>query len=389
MTRRPPPPARGRGRRWGRWPAGSSAAGHAHRQRTRRPAPPAGRAHRLWYLRVMPGIGSDDDGAARRVAGILPPGASGAADGKNRRPPPPRQAPASAHPTIGHPAPPSHPVSPFPAHGWSATPSPCPARGVPAVRRHEIAVVPKRRPAGVRSHVDRAHQGARRPGPGYRRRSASSRPSRRRASIRVVVVVGPVESQTASYIADGKALASPARSYGAAVTEIYSPNATWAKVRAAAKGADLLIYLGHGNGWPSPHAPYSATTKDGLGLNASAGHGNSNNKYYGASYLVSSGGFRLAANAVVILNHLCYSAGNSEPGDPLPSKSVAEQRIANYGETFYRSGPRRSSPSRATRPPTSSPGCSRRTRRCSRSSGLRRRRSTRTPSPSPHRRRRG
>ncbi len=158
------------------------------------------------------------------------------------------------------------------------------------------------------------------------------------ASIRVVVVVGPVESQTASYIADGKALAKLARSYGAAVTEIYSPNATWAKVRAAANGANLLIYLGHGNGWPSPHKPFSTTTKNGLGLNASAGHGNSNLKYYGARYIVASSGFRLAANAVVILNHLCYSAGNSEPGYPLPSKSVAEQRIAYYGQTFFRIG---------------------------------------------------
>ncbi|HYC06586.1 MAG TPA: hypothetical protein VEG29_01580, partial [Candidatus Binatia bacterium] len=45
-----------------------------------------------------------------------------------------------------------------------------------------------------------------------------------------------------------------------------------------------------------------------------------------------------AANAVVILNHLCYSAGNSEPGYPLPSRSVAQQRIANYGETFFKIG---------------------------------------------------
>jgi hypothetical protein len=160
------------------------------------------------------------------------------------------------------------------------------------------------------------------------------------ASIRVVVVVGPVESQTASYMADGRALAKLARSYGASVTEIYSPNATWSRVRAAANGANLFIYLGHGNGWPSPHAPFSTRTKDGLGLNASAGHGNSNLHYYGSAYIDGTAGFKLAADAVVILNHLCYSAGNSEPGYPLPSKSVAEQRIANYGQTFFRIGAR-------------------------------------------------
>ena len=75
-------------------------------------------------------------------------------------------------------------------------------------------------------------------------------------SLKVVIVVGPVESMTSTYIADARALAKQARSYGAAVTEIYSPNATWSRVRPAVQGANLLIYLGHGNGTPSPY-PYS------------------------------------------------------------------------------------------------------------------------------------
>jgi hypothetical protein len=153
---------------------------------------------------------------------------------------------------------------------------------------------------------------------------------------RVVVVVGPVESLTSRYIADGKALAAQARSYGASVTAIYSPNATWTKVKSALQGADLLIYLGHGNGWPSPYAPFRATSKDGLGLNATAGHGNSNLKYYGESYLISS--VRMATHAVVILNHLCYSAGNSEQGRADPTKTVAKQRIDNFGAGFLRTG---------------------------------------------------
>ena len=98
--------------------------------------------------------------------------------------------------------------------------------------------------------------------------------------LKVVIVVGPVESMTSTYIADARALAKQARSYGAAVTEIYSPNAVWSRVKSAVQGANLFIYLGHGNGSPSPY-PYSPSNKNGLGLNATAGHGNSNVKYYG------------------------------------------------------------------------------------------------------------
>jgi len=158
------------------------------------------------------------------------------------------------------------------------------------------------------------------------------------ASVRVLIVVGPVESSTSSYRDDARQLAAQARSYGASVVEIYSPSATWSRVKAAAQGANILIYLGHGNGWPSPYAPFQTRTKDGLGLNATSGNGNSNVKYYGEYYLKNY--IRLAQNAVVILNHLCYSAGNSEPGRANPTKTVAKQRIDNYGAGFLRTGAR-------------------------------------------------
>ena len=84
--------------------------------------------------------------------------------------------------------------------------------------------------------------------------------------MKVVVVVGPVGSSTSNYIYNARKYASQARSYGATVVEIYSPNATWSRVKSAAQGANVLIYLGHGNGSPSPYGAFSAFTKDGMGL---------------------------------------------------------------------------------------------------------------------------
>jgi hypothetical protein len=154
------------------------------------------------------------------------------------------------------------------------------------------------------------------------------------AGKKVVIIVGPVGSQTANYIYNAKKLAAQARSYGAAVYEIYSPNATWARVKSVAQGANVLIYLGHGNGWPSPYKPFQTNTKDGLGLNATAGAGNSNTKYWGEYYVDHY--INLAPNAVVILNRLCYASGNSEWGAANPTKSVAIQRVDNFGAGFLR-----------------------------------------------------
>ncbi len=158
------------------------------------------------------------------------------------------------------------------------------------------------------------------------------------SDMKVVVIVGPVGSSTSDYRASARRYADRARSYGADVVEIYSPNATWKKVKAAAQGANVLIYLGHGNGSPSPYGPFSKYTKDGFGLNKRAGHGNNNTKYWGEYYVKTQ--INLARNAVVILNRLCYASGNSEWGTPNPTKKVAKKRVDNFGAGFLRAGAR-------------------------------------------------
>lgn len=152
------------------------------------------------------------------------------------------------------------------------------------------------------------------------------------ASKKVVIVVGPVGSSTSNYIYNAKKLAAQARSYGATVYEIYTPYATWDRVKRYSQGANVFIYLGHGNGYPSPYGAFSKYTKDGLGLNAVAG--STKHKYYGEYYVDT--GLTFAPNAVVILNRLCYASGNSEPGMAYPTKSTAIKRIDNYGAGFLR-----------------------------------------------------
>jgi hypothetical protein len=153
---------------------------------------------------------------------------------------------------------------------------------------------------------------------------------------KVVVIVGPVGSKTATYIRRARALAAQARSYGATVLEIYSPNATWARVKAAARGAKVLIYLGHGSGYPNPYGPFDPTKANGLGLNAVAGAGNGNTRYYGEALVARW--IRLAPGSVVIFNHLCYASGDNEWGRGNPTRSTAIRRVDNYAAGFLRAG---------------------------------------------------
>jgi hypothetical protein len=153
---------------------------------------------------------------------------------------------------------------------------------------------------------------------------------------KVVIVVGPAGSATSNYIYNAKKLAAQARSYGATVYEVYSPNATWSKVKSVAQGANVFIYLGHGNGYPSPYGAFSKYSKDGLGLNTTAG--STRHTYYGEYYVARDINF--APNAVVILNRLCYASGNCEWGSANPTKSTAIKRVDNYGAGFMRANAR-------------------------------------------------
>ena len=155
---------------------------------------------------------------------------------------------------------------------------------------------------------------------------------------KVVIIVGPVGSSTGAYKADGDAAYAEARKYTSRVVKVYTPNATWAAAKKALQGASVVIYMGHGNGWPSPYPPFQTNTKDGLGLNPSAGTDNTTTKYYGEHYLATY--IHLAPNAVVILAHLCYSAGNSEEGQPDPTLTVAKQRVDNMAAGWIAAGAR-------------------------------------------------
>jgi hypothetical protein len=156
---------------------------------------------------------------------------------------------------------------------------------------------------------------------------------------KAVVVVGPTHSLTSRYLGYGRAMADAAEAQGMDVRRIFHPYATKKRVKKHAEGAQLFIYIGHGNGWPSPFPPYQEATKNGLGLNPMDGDRTTSNvKYFGADWLKEK--VRLAPDAVVILSHLSYASGNASSGMAIPSRSVAVERIDNFANGFLAIGAR-------------------------------------------------
>jgi hypothetical protein len=154
---------------------------------------------------------------------------------------------------------------------------------------------------------------------------------------KVVVIVGPVGTVTDSYRALADDAISAARGLSDNITAVYSPNATWPVVRRALQGAAIVVYLGHGNGWPSPYRDtLYPPTQNGLGLNPVAGAGDDAHQYFGEAAIARE--VHLAPGAVVLLNHLCYASGAGEPGMPNPSLGVAQQRVDNYGAGWLAAG---------------------------------------------------
>ena len=58
---------------------------------------------------------------------------------------------------------------------------------------------------------------------------------------KVVIIVGATHGATAGYRADADVAYAEARKYTSNVIKVYSPNATWSKVKAAVVNASVVI----------------------------------------------------------------------------------------------------------------------------------------------------
>jgi putative cell wall-binding protein len=187
------------------------------------------------------------------------------------------------------------------------------------------------------------------------------------AGEKVVIIVGPVGSMTSGYRTSANRVADAATAAGATVTKVYSPNATWANVRTAVAGADVVVYFGHGNGYPNPYTVGTEYTDrvNGWGLNRTTTNGDADSwsstmVYCGEKALLgtltssdgsaqwnycggktNTDGIVPAANFTMVYAQAHYAPGfgeRYEQSTPLTTLSEAQQRVRNYSTPALRLG---------------------------------------------------
>jgi hypothetical protein len=182
------------------------------------------------------------------------------------------------------------------------------------------------------------------------------------AGFKVAIIVGPTGAQTDNYREDADDVYAAAVGAGATAVKVYSPNATWANVRAAVSGANIIVWMGHGNGYPNPYNATETTSKvNGWGLNRTTTNGDGDNystqmiycgekallgtltssdadqwRYCGGS--TSTDGIHPAAGFVMVYAHACYTAGAGEPGEATQPESTYLSRVMNYSTPPLRLG---------------------------------------------------
>lgn len=144
---------------------------------------------------------------------------------------------------------------------------------------------------------------------------------------KVVYVVGAVDgvdgTQTQDYINDARSNVSELRKLGMSVVEFYPPNNHWNDIKAAASDALVLVYAGHGVSWGgNPPLVGGFSLQPGESVHPDK---------IGSE-------LRMLPGAIVLFNHVCFSAGSSATDTSAISAEEAQRRVAQYSLPFLEAG---------------------------------------------------
>jgi putative cell wall-binding protein len=162
---------------------------------------------------------------------------------------------------------------------------------------------------------------------------------------KVAVIVGPAGGLSNMYRSMADEVANAATAAGATVVKAYTPSATWSNVKAAVNGANVIVYFGHGNGYPNPYGANELTDRsNGWGLNTSTTNGDADSwsagtlVYCGEKALLGT----LTASDGAAQRSFCGGNDNTDGISPAPGFTMvyAQAHYApGFGERYSQSTP--------------------------------------------------
>ena len=157
---------------------------------------------------------------------------------------------------------------------------------------------------------------------------------------KIVLIVGATHSATDAYRDDMDAVYATALQYSSNVVRIYSPNATWAAVKPALQGANIVVYMGHGNGLPQPvHRDAHAGPPGWPWAQRRRWTGRTATRRTTVRAPSAARSSSLQTPSPTPLTSAMRPATPS-PGMAAPSLAVAEARIDNFAAGFLKAGAR-------------------------------------------------
>ncbi len=146
-------------------------------------------------------------------------------------------------------------------------------------------------------------------------------------TLKAVAIVGDVEEHTSSFKQDMDRAVAVLQSRSVVVEKFYygDRSFTWRDIVTAATGAHFLLYMGHGVYWSGNCNQPTLVGGFYLGLN----------QFVHPDQIRSDLNGRMAHGAIVILSHVCFSAGQSacDPSGS-PSQDEAARRVQMYAAPF-------------------------------------------------------
>ncbi|TGM58856.1 ankyrin repeat domain-containing protein [Leptospira adleri] len=148
---------------------------------------------------------------------------------------------------------------------------------------------------------------------------------------KAVALVGDVDGDngpsTLGYIKNMQEVTKVLKARGVQVAEFYSPRTPWEQIKEAVKGANIVLYAGHGVGSNLTNSPYHQKYVGGFALKG---------KFVSNDEVENS--LKPAPGAVVIFLGACFTAGNMAYDMGAIDAEETKHRISMYSAPFLKAG---------------------------------------------------